>query len=113
MRDYAFFIKFGKFKLRAAYLLAALGLVLSGCNSPNGPSEITCGGLVGFICPATMYCKFSEHCGGVDGEGVCKPRPLSCPNQISEFCGCDDKTYSSECYAALRGVSVKRPGQCE
>lgn len=76
---------------------------------PSGP---VCGGLSNFRCPNWAYCDLGAECGGLDREGVCAPRPRECPNETRNVCGCDEKTYSSPCYAAASGVTVKFTGPC-
>ncbi len=59
-------------------------------------------------CPAGTYCK-ADTCGAA---GVCANKPQICPTIYAPVCGCDDKTYSSDCNAAGNGVNVKSKGKC-
>jgi hypothetical protein len=43
----------------------------------------------------------------VDGE--CSSR---CTKELNPVCGMDNKTYSTECVAASKGVPVKSHGRC-
>ena len=66
-----------------------------GCNgedSGNLHGKMPCGGTANFRCPNTMYCELKENCGGYDSEGICKPRPQSCPPEVKPICGCNQQT---------------------
>ena len=70
-------------------------------------------------CQDNAPCGKEEFCekktGDCDGAGVCIKRPESCPLYFiyDPVCGCDGKTYDSECAAAMEGVSVLHKGRCE
>jgi hypothetical protein len=92
-------------------LLFGLALLI-GCQSKSGGTEIACGGSMNFACPADMYCQLTDNCGGIDRNGICRPRPIQCKAESKPVCGCDGSTYSSPCFAAAKGVSVKADRQC-
>lgn len=94
-------------------VVAAVSLALGIACKREKPVPMTCGGLANFVCPAHMYCKLKENCGGLDTEGTCKVRPHSCESKTERVCGCDGNTYSNECYAAVKGVSPRHSGGCE
>ncbi len=57
------------------------------------------------------YC--AKHVGDCDGQGECQPRPRACIDVLDPVCGCDGRTYSNACYAAMKGVNVKHKGPCK
>lgn len=73
-----------------------------------------CGGLQGVTCGADEYCDFASDamCGATDQPGSCEPKPQVCPQIDAPACGCDGKTYSSDCAAHAAGVSVASEGAC-
>ncbi len=65
-------------------------------------------------CAKDSYCAFDSGCGETNTEpGKCVERPEACIDLWDPVCGCDGKTYSNECYAAMAGVNVSHPGECE
>jgi len=45
-------------------------------------------------------------------KGTCMAVPEACITLVSPVCGCDQVTYSNECEAHAKGVSVSRDGPC-
>jgi len=86
--------------------------IFVGCDSNRGPVYVMCGGVSNFTCSNDFYCQLGDNCGGIDREGTCKFRPLSCLTEESTVCGCDSKNYKNECVANAIGMSVKHKGQC-
>ena len=61
--------------------------------------------------PPNMYC--AKAIGDCDGYGECVERPEACYEIYDPVCGCDERTYSNNCYAALAGVNIAYPGACD
>jgi hypothetical protein len=60
------------------------------------------------------YCDIPVgFCNIPDVGGVCKPRPTVCSTVFDPVCGCDNVTYSNECFAVLAGVALQHLGACE
>ena len=68
------------------------------------------------ICRSNLDCPKSEFCQKVEGDcegiGTCSKRPEGCFDLWDPVCGCDKKTHSNSCYAAMAGVNVLKPGEC-
>lgn len=75
-----------------------------------------CGGIAGYMCPDGMMCDTSRPVSsgcGLDMEGVCRPVPGWCPDDILiEVCGCDGATYTNDCLRMMAGVSRESSGAC-
>jgi hypothetical protein len=70
-------------------------------------------------CEDNSHCSIEEFCekkpGDCRGMGICKEKPVACPLyfRYDPVCGCNGKTYESECAAAMEGVSVLYKGECK
>jgi hypothetical protein len=73
-----------------------------------------CGTRGGVQCGADQFCNFAPDadCGATDRGGVCQDKTQACTQIYMPVCGCDNRTYSSDCNAHSAGISVKREGMC-
>ena len=83
---------------------------ISGAEKPGA----ACGGLAGLNCETGLFCKYTieANCGAADQTGICETKPEICTAIYAPVCGCDGKTYASECVANSKGVSVQAQGEC-
>jgi len=63
------------------------------------------------IVPMEVTVKKLE--GACDDDGFCAPNPATCPPDVFPICGCNGKTYRSECLANQGGVSVDYASACQ
>lgn len=76
-------------------------------------SSQECGGLLGKNCPPGQYCRFLVGvCSSAEPDGVCTPYPEDCNDVYFPVCGCNMVTYTSDCAAAEKKVSVLKTGTC-
>jgi hypothetical protein len=92
---------------------AGRGGSAAGSSGSGGASR--CGTRGGVQCSADEFCNFEpdKDCGATDRGGVCETKAQVCTDIYAPVCGCDDRTYSSDCNAHAAGVSVKSDGMCE
>ena len=82
------------------------------CTEPGaGCAAIACAN----TCMSNSDCGIGEYCAvsACSAPGVCVPRPMLCPGDVSPVCGCDGTTYSNACAAAGAGVSLARYEACD
>jgi hypothetical protein len=61
-------------------------------------------------CSLNEFCLFPES--KCAGSGVCTLKPEICLLIYFPVCGCDMKTYGSQCEAYANGVSIAHTGEC-
>jgi len=90
------------------------GKATAGTEEDAGVSPGRCGTRGGVTCAKDEYCNTEpdKDCGATDKGGLCEDKPEVCTDIYKPVCGCDNHTYSSDCNAHSRGVSMKHAGAC-
>lgn len=65
-------------------------------------------------CGPERYCDFPRgSCGADDARGVCRERPVDCPDVDIPTCGCDGVVHGNGCEAHAAGTDESDVGGCE
>jgi len=84
-----------------------------GTTGVDGGTGQLCGGFAGLPCPTGQFCDMSSHCGAIaDASGTCQPTGGGCIAVWLPVCGCDGKTYPSDCDRMSAGVLKASDGEC-
>jgi hypothetical protein len=85
----------------------------TGAGGSSGTGK-TCGGIAGVSCPAGQFCDLQAgSCNVADATGTCVANAgLGCITIYQPVCGCNGKTYPSDCDRQVAGVSKKSDGVC-
>jgi len=97
---------------------AGVSVVMKGACAKHEAAALAEGALCGTRgvsadCGEGLYCAYKSDCGATDAGGKCSKKPMMCTKIYMPVCGCDGKTYGSDCTAASAGVSVMRKGECK
>jgi len=101
---------------------ALLGAMATSCGGDDSTPDwvgTACGGFAGAgsKCDLSVaYCDYegSNPCQvpALDGSGICRLRPESCPKDCPGVCGCDGKFYCNACEAHRAGVDDGTDTSC-
>ena len=97
----------------AAILAFALLLLAPAVTSAAGVGQ-ACGGVLPIECESGTFCQLpTGRCGG-DVRGKCVKVPGACILPIiRRVCGCDGKTYNSDCFRQQAKTSKLHNGACK
>lgn len=103
----------------AALIVSALAAasVLAGGAAHAVPLGQACGGTAGAACDKGLWCEPpAGRCGVAEGVCVAVPRLCIARKRSKSFrpvCGCNSKTYSSDCFRRAYKIGKFHDGKCE
>jgi hypothetical protein len=105
-------------KLSALIFLLVLAMsIVLGTSANAVPAGQRCGGVVGVTCDKGLWCEPPDgKCGSTAGVCVRIPRLCIARKKSKSFkpvCGCNSKTYSSDCFRRAYKVGKFHDGKCE
>jgi len=72
--------------------------------------------MAGHECDDGLLCYPSAgtcHTPWVGGHCILRQRASACDGEAGAVCGCDGKTYASECLARVSNMGIARAGACD
>ena len=98
---------------RAAAALVVASALLAPASALAVGAGQACGGLVGIQCDNGLFCEMpANRCGAADLKGTCTKAPGVCATIYQPVCGCNGKTYPSDCDRRAAKVAKKADGPC-
>jgi hypothetical protein len=109
-------------RIAARIVAPALAILLAGALLPARsahavPAGEPCGTDAGAICDKGLWCEPpTGKCASTSGVCVTVPRFCFVRKNSKSFrpvCGCNNKTYSSDCFRRAYKVTKSRDGKCD
>jgi hypothetical protein len=100
-------------------VLVGASMLLAGSPAYAVSLGQACGGTAGAACDKGLWCEPPTGvCGGASSAGVCVAIPRLCiarkrSKSFQPVCGCNSKTYSSDCFRRAYKVGKSHDGKCE
>ena len=99
-------------------LIAASALAGTGAPAHAVSAGQPCGGAEGATCDRGLWCEPPTGACSSTGEGICVAIPRLCfarkhSKSFRPVCGCNSKTYSSDCFRRAYKVGKSHDGKCE
>jgi Kazal-type serine protease inhibitor-like protein len=105
--------------MKIARLIALTFLATSVVSTQQAqavPAGQVCGGPAGATCDKGLWCEPSTGaCGSTTGVCVAIPRLCFARKKSKDYrpvCGCNSKTYSSDCFRRAYKVAKSHDGKC-
>lgn len=100
-----------------ASALAAASILAAGAPAHAVSVGQACGGAAGRVCDKGLWCEPpTGMCGTVEGVCVAVPRLCFARKRSKSFrpvCGCNSKTYSSDCFRRAYKIGKSHDGKCD
>jgi hypothetical protein len=97
--------------------LAVASILAGGAPAHAVPAGQACGGLKGSVCDKGLWCEPpAGMCGAAEGVCVAIPRLCVARKRSKSFrpvCGCNSKTYSSDCFRRAYKIGKSHDGKCD
>jgi hypothetical protein len=97
-----------------AALVIVLGLAFGSTGASAAGKGEVCGGFIGIPCDKGLWCQNpAGQCKLADGLGKCDVIPRACPRIFRPVCGCDGKTYATDCTRRMARAQLNHVGACK
>ena len=97
-----------------AALVIVLGLAFGSAGASAAGKGETCGGIFPNTCDKGLWCQNpAGECKIINGQGKCDVIPRACPRIFRPVCGCDGKTYATDCTRRMARAQLNHVGACK
>jgi hypothetical protein len=104
----------------AALIVSALIAASTMAGAPAHAVSLgqACGGTAGSTCDKGLWCEPPPGACSAAQEGMCVAIPRLCiarkrSKSFRPVCGCNSKTYSSDCFRRAYKIGKSHDGKCE